>query len=100
IHANLLAADAPEVHGEVVNIGCGERIDLNAMAGVFNEVLGTDLEPIYNPPRAGDVKHSLADIQAARSLLGYEPHVQFADGLRQTIDWYRWALETGYGGWG
>ncbi|HUS44636.1 MAG TPA: NAD-dependent epimerase/dehydratase family protein, partial [Phycisphaerae bacterium] len=47
IHANLLAADAPEVHGEVVNIGCGERIDLNAMAGVFNEVLGTDLEPIY-----------------------------------------------------
>ncbi|MGB2938123.1 MAG: SDR family oxidoreductase [Phycisphaerae bacterium] len=100
IHANLLAADAPEVHGEVVNIGCGERIDLNAMAGVFNEVLGTDLEPIYDPPRPGDVKHSLADIQAARSLLGYEPHVQFADGLRQTIVWYRWALETGYGGWG
>ena len=100
IHANLLAAEAPEVHGEVVNIGCGERIDLNAMAGVFNEVLGTDLEPIYDPPRSGDVKHSLADIQAARNLLGYEPQVQFADGLRQTIDWYRWALETGYGGWG
>jgi len=100
IHANLLAAEAPKLSGEVVNIGCGQAIDLNRMVAVFNEVLGTDLEPTYEPPRPGDVKHSLADISAARRLLGYEPKVDFIDGLRETIDWYRWAIETGYGGWG
>jgi len=99
VHANLLAAEAPEVHGEVVNIGCGDRADLNEMVGVFNETLGTNLDPIYEAERAGDVKHSLADITAAGNLLGYEPQVGFRDGLAQTIDWYRWAMETGYGGW-
>ncbi|KPJ72966.1 MAG: Vi polysaccharide biosynthesis protein VipB/TviC [Planctomycetes bacterium DG_20] len=97
--ANRLAARAGEVHGEVVNIGCGEATDLNRMVAVFNEILGTDLDPVYEPPRPGDVKHSLADIAAARELLGYEPQAGFADGLRRTIEWYRWALETGYGGW-
>ena len=100
VRANLLAAEAPQVHGEVVNIGCGAAVDLNAMARMFNEVLGTSLEPIYAPPRAGDVKHSLADISAARVLLGYEPVTSFRDGLRRTIAWYREAMETGYGGWG
>jgi len=100
IHANLLAAQAPKLSGEVVNIGCGQAIDLNRMVAVFNEILGTDFEPTYEPPRPGDVKHSLADISAARRLLGYEPQVDFTDGLRETIDWYRWAIETGYGGWG
>ena len=99
LHANLLAAEVPKLAGEVVNIGCGQAIDLNRMVAVFNEILGTDLEPIYEPPRPGDVKHSLADISAARRLLGYEPKVDFTDGLRETIDWYRWAIETGYGGW-
>jgi UDP-glucose 4-epimerase len=99
VHANLLAADAKALHGEVVNIGCGKSVDLNRMVTVFNEALGTALAPVYAAPRAGDVKHSLADISAARQLLGYEPRVHFADGLRQTIDWYRWAMETGYGGW-
>jgi len=99
VHANLLAADAKALHGEVVNIGCGKSVDLNRMVAVFNEALGTALAPVYAAPRAGDVKHSLADISAARQLLGYEPRVHFAEGLRQTIDWYRWAMETGYGGW-
>jgi len=99
VRANLLAADAPEVHGEVVNIGCGEAVDLNAMVAVLNRILGTALAPVYEPPRAGDVKHSLADIAAARQLLGYRPTVRFEEGLRQTLGWYRWAIETGYGGW-
>ena len=99
VHANLLAAEAPEVQGEVVNIGCGEAIDLNQMVGIFNKILGTALEPIYEPPRPGDVKHSLADVSAAKKLLGYKPKVRFADGLRQTLEWYRWAILTGYGGW-
>lgn len=99
IHANLLAADAKEVHGEVVNIGCGEAVDLNQMVAVFNQTLGTSLKIAYEPPRAGDVKHSLADISAAGKVLGYTPQVRFAEGLRKTIEWYRWAIETGYGGW-
>jgi len=99
VHANLLAAKAPETHGEVVNIGCGEAINLNDMVGAFNKVLGTDLAPVYAPPRAGDVMHSLADIQAAGRLIGYQPRVRFAEGLQRTIEWYRWAIETGYGGW-
>ena len=100
VHANLLAAKAPETHGETVNIGCGEAISLNEMVSVFNEVLGTDLAPVYAPRRAGDVMHSLADIQAAGRLIGYEAQVRFAEGIRSTIEWYRWAIETGYGGWG
>ena len=99
VQANLLAAEAPDVHGEVVNIGCGEAIGLNQMVAVFNEVLGTAMEPVYEPPRAGDVMHSLADIAAAGKLLGYKPKVRFGEGLRQTIAWYRRAMETGYGGW-
>jgi len=100
VHANLLAAKVPETHGEVVNIGCGEAINLNDMVALFNKSLGTRLEPVYAPPRAGDVRHSLADIAAARALLGYEPQVRFAEGLARTIEWYRWAIETGFGGWG
>ena len=99
VKANLLAAGVPTVHGEVVNIGTGRATDLRTMAAAFNRVLGTDFEPIYDAPRPGDVKRSLADVTAARRLLGYEPEVSFEEGLRQTIDWYRWALEMGYGGW-
>lgn len=99
IHANLLAAEVAETHGEIVNVGCSQAIDLNRMAVVFNEILGTHLEPVYAPPRAGDVKHSLADISAARTVIGYEPRVRFDAGLRLTIDWYREAIANGYGGW-
>jgi len=89
VHANLLAARAPEVHGQVVNIGTGRATDLVTMARTLNQVLGTDLEPIHKPPRAGDVRASLADISVARKLLGYEPAVSFDDGLARTLDWYR-----------
>jgi len=99
IKANLLAAGTPAVHGEVVNIGTGRATDLRTMAAAFNRVLGTDFDPVHDAPRPGDVKRSLADVAAARRLLGYEPEVAFEEGLRRTIDWYRWALETGYGGW-
>jgi len=99
VHANLLGAEAPETHGEVVNIGCGDSIDLNRMVAVFNDILGTRLTPVYQPPRAGDVQHSLADITAANRVIGYEPRVRFAEGLRQTVAWYRQAIETGSGGW-
>ena len=64
-----------------------------------DDAWGTDFEPVHDAPRPGDVKRSLADVAEARRLLGYKPEVSFEEGLRQIIDWYRWALETGYGGW-
>jgi len=89
VHANVLAAEVPAVHGEVVNIACGQRTTLNAIVRELNTLLGTQMEPIYEPARPGDVRHSLADLSDAKRVLGYEPRVMFAEGLRRSIDWYR-----------
>jgi len=89
VHANLLAASAPELHGEVVNVACGERTTLNQIAADINALLGTNVQPEYQPPRAGDVRHSLADISVTKQVLGYEPKVMFSDGLRRSIEWYK-----------
>ncbi len=89
VNANNLAADADRTAGEAVNIACGERTTLNDMIVVINELLGTDVQADYQPPRAGDVMHSLAALDEARRVIGYEPKVLFAEGLRRSIDWYR-----------
>ena len=89
VQANLLAARAKETHGEVVNIACGEAVTVNAIIGMINQLLGKNVKPIYAPARAGDVKHSLADITAAKKLIGFEPVMLFREGLEKSIDWYR-----------
>jgi nucleoside-diphosphate-sugar epimerase len=89
VHANLLAARAKKTTGEVINIACGEAITINAITALINRITGRDVKPLYVPGRAGDVKHSLADISAARRLIGYEPVVGFEQGLGKAIDWYR-----------
>lgn len=89
VSANLLAFQAERLRGEVVNIACGERVTINRVVALINEHLGTRLEPEYQPPRPGDVRHSLADLTAARRVLGYEPQVMFAEGLARSIEWYR-----------
>jgi len=89
VEANLRAARAEKTQGEVVNIACGEAITVNAIIELINELLGKDVKPVYAPPRAGDVKHSHADITAARNLIGFEPVVPFRQGLEKAIDWYR-----------
>ncbi|TWT44542.1 UDP-glucose 4-epimerase [Phycisphaerae bacterium RAS1] len=89
VQANLLAARAGKVSGEVVNIGCGERTTLNAIIVEINRALGTSLPADYRPARAGDVRHSLADIGEAKRVIGYEPRVMFAEGLKRSIEWYR-----------
>ncbi len=86
VHANLLAGRATgTLQGETVNIGCGEKYSLLELLAQMNAVLGTSAEPDFQPPRAGDVKDSLAAIGAARALIGYEPVVTFGDGLRTTL---------------
>ncbi len=89
VEANLLAARAKATHGEVVNIACGEAVTVNAIIKTINELLGKNVRPIYAPSRPGDVKHSLADITAAKKLIDYKPVVLFREGLEKSIDWYR-----------
>ena len=89
VEANLLAARARQTKGEVVNIACGQAITVNAIIDMVNRLLGKKVKPAYVPARAGDVKHSLADITLARNLLGFTPIVQFREGLEKAIDWYR-----------
>jgi len=88
VSANLLAAEAPGAAGRMFNIACGEAISLNQMLALIEQISGAPIARQHQPPRAGDVRHSLADVQAARTTLGYEPRVSFADGLRRTYDWF------------
>jgi nucleoside-diphosphate-sugar epimerase len=89
VEANLLAARAPKTSGEVINIACGQRITLNQVIRLINQIVGKNVQPTYAPPRAGDVRHSLADIQKARELIGYQPIVSFEEGLRRAVSWYK-----------
>jgi UDP-glucose 4-epimerase len=90
VEANLLAMDAgPAVAGEVFNVACGERVTLNRLVGELRELLESDVEPVYAAPRAGDIRHSLADLSHARARLGYEPSVLLREGLERTIAHFR-----------
>ncbi len=89
VEANLLALTAPgEAVGRVFNVACGERYTLLDLIAVLKEILDTDIEPIHAAPRPGDVRHSLADVGAAQEILGYEPKVDFREGLRRTVRWF------------
>jgi len=89
VYANLLAMGKNRTKGEVVNIACGRRHNLLELVEEINRILGRRIEPIFAPPRPGDVKHSLADISLAKEVLGYEPKVHFYEGLKKTIEWYK-----------
>lgn len=89
VDANLLAGRAKRTQGEVVNIACGKAVTVNEIIDMINNLLGKSVKPKYIAPRPGDVKHSLADITAARNLINYRPKVSFSDGLRLAIDWYK-----------
>ena len=89
VQANLLAATAPGVAGQVFNIACGERYSLLDLIAALNRILGTDIEPVFGPLRPGDVKHSLADITLAQEKLDYAVRVGFEEGLERTVAWYR-----------
>jgi nucleoside-diphosphate-sugar epimerase len=91
VEGNLLAAAAPaeRVAGRVINLATGSRTTLNRMFQVLCELTGYSGAPAYGAPRAGDVRHSLADIRLAQELLGYRPAVSVQEGLRRTVEWYR-----------
>jgi UDP-glucose 4-epimerase len=91
IEANFkaAAADARAVSGGVFNIACGQATDLNRVVALIGDFLGQKVSAVYEDERAGDIKHSWADIGAARARLGYTAGVSFAEGLGRTIDWYK-----------
>ena len=88
VQANVLAAEG-DVTGEAFNVGSGGRVTVNELVDALNETLGTDLDPIHDDPRPGDVRHSHADVSKAAELLGYEPEVDFEAGLARTVDYYQ-----------
>jgi UDP-glucose 4-epimerase len=89
VQALLKAAERPGVSGRVYNIGTGRATTLIYLLAALNRLLGTSIKPKHDPPRPGDVRHSRADISAARHDLGYEPAVEFEDGLAETLRWLR-----------
>jgi nucleoside-diphosphate-sugar epimerase len=89
VDATLRACTAPDASGQVINVGTGERHTLNETIKILDRIFGRQVTPRYDAPRAGDVKHSHADISLARKLLGYEPGVRFEEGLNKTVSWFR-----------
>ena len=94
VNANLLACAAPaeKVSGRMFNVATGTRFSLNETFRALASIIGYKSEPQYAQPRAGDVKHSLAEISRAREAMGYQPTVNFEDGLRRTVEWYKQAF--------
>ncbi len=89
VEANILATEVENIAGEVFNVGCGEETTVNSLAAEINEILKTDIEPEYDQPRPGDIKHSLADISKAKQGLKFKPLFDFREGLERTIRWYQ-----------
>jgi len=90
--ANLLACEAPDAPGRVFNIACGSRVSLLQLLDLLREQTGNGTEPERADPRPGDVRHSLADISRAATILGYTPQIDIREGLRHTVEWHRTRL--------
>ncbi|MSP59590.1 MAG: SDR family oxidoreductase [Myxococcales bacterium] len=89
VEANLKACTAPDAAGKMFNVACGERTTLLDVIAALGEITGRAITPRHLPARSGDIKHSLADMDRARAILGYTGAVTFAEGLRRTVAWYR-----------
>jgi nucleoside-diphosphate-sugar epimerase len=89
VQANILAADAPDAHGHVINVATGMSISLLQLLERLQEVIGTDIAPQFAEARSGDIQHSSADVTKARELLKFEPIISLQDGLANAVAWYR-----------
>ncbi len=95
VHGNLLAADAPGAVGKVINLANGRSTSLLELMANLNELLGTDVQPVFEPARPGDVRDSMADITMAQALLRYVPPTDFEEGLRLSIEYYKQLVGVG-----
>lgn len=90
VHANMLAAEAPAEHvmGLALNVACGQRFTINRLFEEIQRIVGVDVEPVYAPPRLGEITHSQADISLARERLGYEPTTSLQEGLQRSVEFF------------
>ena len=90
VHANILgmSIDNKECYGEAFNIGAGGQYNLLQLVQILNKELKTDIEPIFGPNRKGDIPHSNADINKAKNMLGYNPTINFEEGVVKTVNFY------------
>jgi UDP-N-acetylglucosamine/UDP-N-acetyl-alpha-D-glucosaminouronate 4-epimerase len=86
VEATIAAATADGVSGSILNVASGSPESVNTLAQALGEILGREVERVEQPPRAGDIRDSWADIEQARKLLGFEPRIGLSDGLRRTVD--------------
>jgi len=96
IDATIKAAEVDGINGEIFNIGGGTSVSVNQVTALIAKLTGVNVEVIYEPPKAGDVSHTCADISKAKRMLGYEPKTKFEEGLKRFIDWYK-AYKIGSG---
>jgi nucleoside-diphosphate-sugar epimerase len=92
--ANLLAATVADAAGGTFNVARGQRTTLLELLSTLQDILGQEIEPIFEPPRVGDVRDSLADISVARKRLRFEPEISIIEGLRRSVEYYRGLVET------
>jgi UDP-glucose 4-epimerase len=89
VYGNLLAVEAPDAPGKVMNLACGGQLTLNQLLAHFRHITGSDTEAVYTDPRPGDVRHSWADITVSEQVLSYKTQVSLEEGLRRTVDYFR-----------
>ncbi len=97
VEFNLLAATAPDIAGEVFNVGCGQSYQVLEIKTYLEKILGRSLKFYHAPPRKGDARYTCADMSKARRLLGYEPKIPFEDGLRRTLAYFQQEMRRGTG---
>ncbi|HDR68339.1 MAG TPA: SDR family oxidoreductase [Bacteroidaceae bacterium] len=95
VEANILASHAKRYNGEVFNLACGEKTTVNELVDKINSILETNIKPVYAPPRPGDIRHSYADISNAEQALDYHPVVNFEEGLKNAVEWYKKRSKNG-----
>jgi UDP-glucose 4-epimerase len=90
VQANWKAANVPAetVNGEVFNVGCGDQVSVNRLVKMLKEITGAEVDPVYEAPRPGEVRHSQASIEKARDAFGYQPQVEIQEGLQRTVEWF------------
>lgn len=88
VNANILACEKKDAAGNVFNVACNKAYTLNDLVVKLNDIMGLKIEPIHGPEKKGDVKHSLADISKAKSILHYDVSVDFDEGLKKVVEWY------------
>ncbi|MBI3599981.1 MAG: SDR family oxidoreductase [Nitrospinae bacterium] len=89
VEANLLSCKNDNASGKIFNIACGNRYTINTLLNELYSLSGKKVEPVYSEPRSGDIRHSHAEISRARDIIGYKPGVDFRDGLKRTVEWFK-----------